>query len=1076
MKKFLSLVLALVMTMSLVTVSAGAKDFTDDKSITYDEAVAVMSEVKVIDGYTDGSFQPTTNLTRGAAAKIICNLILGPTTAAALGADTAPYSDVPVNHTFAGYIAYCQKTGIISGYADGTFKPAAPLTGYAFMKMLLGALGYNSDVEGYTGANWSINVAKQAIAIGLAKGNDDFTGQAYVNREEACLYSLNTLKATMVEYPQTTTVTVNGADVVLSSARTEVAWGTALKTNDGNIKNDGYVQFAEKYFPNLELEIGNGIYGRPANTWKNKKSEIGTFTSIDPTYVYTESMEEGDVYKDLGSTITNEKVYDWTYYINGVEQKSGTVPVKNNDDEWAYTGEGTVTEVYVNDTDETVTVVEFNYYLGQVSKVKSDDDGEYITVSVLSKGAKGLDSKTFYVDGYAEDDYVVFTMDWDDDEDEYVIGEVIEPETVTGTVTRVDQDTADAGKGKVTGETYLKMDSDKYVYTEDVKDPAQQSHMVYDLEELNVVKHPTLDKDYILYLDPNGYVLGFAPAEETVDQFLFVRDSDETLRDWIAKVDLPDGTQPKVDLDDELSGTPDGKVDVPSISSSAKINFTDAADPAKDAHETIEWLKNNGDYDAAQTFKIRTNVDGLIWKYSVDKNGVYELTYVPVSENSATKGLTQWYLDDAEIENGRAYIEQDDNEFIVDAKTLFVDTVNGVTYTGYKEVPNVSNAEIAYVLDGKIASVVFILDGDIYDSASTYFILKDTERESFKYDGSNFWTYANAYVNGEKTALNIKYNAAGTGKDVLSADTLYKVTKTVDEEYITEVKAVDVREYPKHTVETVGIDAFWLNISGTGSTEKFDVNDETVYVVVDYARDKDGKLELDAIYDGRLDDMDDSDYNIKVQILKQDEQTAELVYIYREEKAAPADPKVTDVKFGSTKVNTYDTAEDAYKNPVEVKAGAPFGDVTATGKGSISLDYDSSFVAADGFVGENATWNGERGSVADGAITVFKVTDTVPGNGEDVKYFALKGVKLENLNVTISGDAGSARVTINGQKVDGSVSYKVGTDLTIEVVAADGYTVNGVQYNSKTLTGFKGEYDLTVVDGQATITVTTSHS
>ena len=30
MKKFLSLVLALVMTMSLVTVSAGAKDFTDD--------------------------------------------------------------------------------------------------------------------------------------------------------------------------------------------------------------------------------------------------------------------------------------------------------------------------------------------------------------------------------------------------------------------------------------------------------------------------------------------------------------------------------------------------------------------------------------------------------------------------------------------------------------------------------------------------------------------------------------------------------------------------------------------------------------------------------------------------------------------------------------------------------------------------------------------------------------------------------------------------------------------------------------------------------------------------------------
>ena len=43
MKKFLSLVLALVMTMSLVTVSAGAKDFTDSSKIQYAEAVDVMS-------------------------------------------------------------------------------------------------------------------------------------------------------------------------------------------------------------------------------------------------------------------------------------------------------------------------------------------------------------------------------------------------------------------------------------------------------------------------------------------------------------------------------------------------------------------------------------------------------------------------------------------------------------------------------------------------------------------------------------------------------------------------------------------------------------------------------------------------------------------------------------------------------------------------------------------------------------------------------------------------------------------------------------------------------------------------
>ena len=36
MKKFLALVLALVMTMSLVTISAGAEDYTDDSKITYE--------------------------------------------------------------------------------------------------------------------------------------------------------------------------------------------------------------------------------------------------------------------------------------------------------------------------------------------------------------------------------------------------------------------------------------------------------------------------------------------------------------------------------------------------------------------------------------------------------------------------------------------------------------------------------------------------------------------------------------------------------------------------------------------------------------------------------------------------------------------------------------------------------------------------------------------------------------------------------------------------------------------------------------------------------------------------------
>ena len=299
MKKFLSLVLALVMTMSLVTVSAGAKDFTDASKITYDEAVAVMSAAKVIDGYAEGDFRPTNTLTRGAAAKIICNLILGPTTASALVADAAPYKDVPTTNTFAGYIAYCAKEGIISGYADGTFRPGNSLTGYAFMKMLLGALGYDAETENYTGNNRSINVAKRALNIGLDDDlTGDFNGVKAVNREEACLYAFNTLKATMVEYENNNSVTVNGITFTNKSDAKEVTTGNT----DGlaaSIADPDTLQFTEKYFPKLTVGADKADdYGRPAHQWKYDKKSVGTYADT-AKLVYTTGVKGTDLADDL---------------------------------------------------------------------------------------------------------------------------------------------------------------------------------------------------------------------------------------------------------------------------------------------------------------------------------------------------------------------------------------------------------------------------------------------------------------------------------------------------------------------------------------------------------------------------------------------------------------------------------------------------------------------------------------------------------------------------------------------------------------------------------------------------------
>jgi hypothetical protein len=253
MKKFLSLVLALVMTMSLVVVGASAK--TSPTAARSPIKMLSMSSPRPKSSMATPMVPsiPPATLTRGAAAKIICNMILGPTTAAALGADAAPFKDVPANHTFAGYIAYCAQQGIINGYADGTFRPAATVTGYQFMKMLLGALGYDGKIEGFTGDNWSVNVAKLALNISLDDGNDNFVGSKALTREEACLYAFNTLKATMVEYDSTTNIVIGGTTVTVGNTKAkDQTWTTTQwpSTKD-TIKEDGLVQFAEKYFSKL---------------------------------------------------------------------------------------------------------------------------------------------------------------------------------------------------------------------------------------------------------------------------------------------------------------------------------------------------------------------------------------------------------------------------------------------------------------------------------------------------------------------------------------------------------------------------------------------------------------------------------------------------------------------------------------------------------------------------------------------------------------------------------------------------------------------------------------------------------
>ena len=505
MKKFLSLVLALVMTMSLVTVSAGAKDFSDDGSITYKEAVDVISGIGVVDGYSGGDFKPTEVLTRGAAAKIICNLILGPTTASALSASSAPFKDVPVSNTFAGYITYCAQEKIINGYSDGTFRPTATLSGNAFMKMLLGALGYDGDVEGYTGPNWSVAVIKQAAGIGLDDGNDEFVGSKAVTREEAALYAFNMLQATMVEYDAKTSVDINGATVTIAGDKAKEIENTSR--TDGYIDDDNKMQFAERYFTDLRLTTDTtDDFGRPANTWRFKGVEVGTFAkTADATY--TADVKLGQIYSDLGMSDKDEAA---PVFVDGVEASESAKVSKGNDlkvSELKFTnspvakcnvGNGTLVEAYLDEDTNDVTIVAINTYVAEVNKVvaKTNSKDAYITLSELAaeNGAtSGLRANDeFETTGFENDQIVLFTYANNE------IQSVKAAESAEGTLTR-----------KVSGKS-INLGETKYDFSKMYSVDGGESSL-------------GIDSEYVVYLDANGYAIYVEETEYNIADYAYLR-------------------------------------------------------------------------------------------------------------------------------------------------------------------------------------------------------------------------------------------------------------------------------------------------------------------------------------------------------------------------------------------------------------------------------------------------------------------------------------------------------------------------------------------------------------------------
>ena len=698
LKKILALALALVMTLSLMTV---ANAFNDDKDIDakYDEAVTVLSNLKVFKGVNDGSnFAPKQTITRAEVAAIIYRIVTGDVAdnQAGIYKDYAKFKDVAANHWAAGYIGYCSNAELILG--DGTnFYPDQTVTGYQALAMILRAVGYDKNNE-FQGNGWEIRTASTAQGLGILKNINQGTLGTAATREMVAEILFQAILVPTVTY----------TPALGYSQYVSIVGGT---------KNDtlGYRTFK---LLNETVRESN-VWGQPSTVWKlDTAATFGCWskpTTTDKTLVsfadtpvasYTVKVDECEIAKDLG---LNRPANLEAAYIDGVSQTLTSADVTTNRyptinplATTSYVGaQGRLTEVYAMENG-TYRLVEINTYLAVVSGVKAaytDRNGHVIpatTTFTVYQNKQGTATKTYT---YQSDAFTV---------GQYALVKIVNPNGANTSVSYIAEATATT---PVTSGTVV-----RYTNGSGAVAPTTtvgQANPYNDADKFILMggtnynnKQATLGKGYSVFADQYGNIIGLA---EMTNNYLVVEAirwiHDGTLRGGYALADvvLADGSRVQ-----NVTVSTVGGVAVTNTSTSSVQNIGNP----QTAFVSDYWTNNSAYYNHLTT-------------YSVNADGTYNLGYNTAggdicfgNDNTAksatiTTGLTT--ITGAVAGSAINYVVANDS-------TVFlVKQADGTytTYVGKNNVPSMTNATICYLTSGGYATVVLVTE---YTVAANTFV------------------------------------------------------------------------------------------------------------------------------------------------------------------------------------------------------------------------------------------------------------------------------------------------------------------------------------------------------------------
>lgn len=194
MKKFIAIIMAVVMVMSFATIAFAANGFTDVSKSRYETAINELYDLGIVNGYSATKFGTDYTLTRAEACAIIVRALYGEKTVP----DVINFTDVSYRDWFYDYVNTAVYYDIMHGHNATTFAPNDEITYDQMATLVLNALGYNAP---QLAGEWPVNVERMATRLGLYTNIPIYLdGSEYITRGEACQMLYNALDCYVVEY------------------------------------------------------------------------------------------------------------------------------------------------------------------------------------------------------------------------------------------------------------------------------------------------------------------------------------------------------------------------------------------------------------------------------------------------------------------------------------------------------------------------------------------------------------------------------------------------------------------------------------------------------------------------------------------------------------------------------------------------------------------------------------------------------------------------------------------------------------------------------------------------------------